>query len=157
MMQTVGGERRGEAGGSKLTSFAPSLVYHSCPLAVIPNGGVSGCVRLEGAMGYGNPPVPESCPSMNCDTLSSQPLCSGKPPGSVLSPLLINVHIYCNIKISFYSVWSMVSTPFWSHCLCPWLSLQCIICPICHSILLSLIGLSHRVEHPLVVSTLALC
>lgn len=99
-MQTVGG---GEAGGSKLTSFVPSLVYHSCPLAVIPNGGVS--VRLEGgALGYGNPLVPQSCPTMNCDTLSSQPLCSGNPPGSVLSPLPINVHIYCNIKFSFYSM-----------------------------------------------------
>lgn len=85
--------REEEGGGSKLTSFAPSLVYHSCPLAVIPNGGVSGCVRLEGAMGYGNPPVPESCPSMNSDTLSSHPLCGAKPPGSVLSPLPITAHL----------------------------------------------------------------
>lgn len=103
-MQTVGGERRAAGeGGSKLTSFAPSLVYHSCPLAVIPSGGVSGCVRPEGPVGYGNPPPPQSCPTMSCDTLSNQPLCSGKPPGSVLSPLLINVQVYCNLKFSSYS------------------------------------------------------
>lgn len=98
--QEKGGAGRGE---SKLTSFAPSLVNHSCPLAVIPNGGGSGCVRLEGAMGYGNPPAPESCPSMNSDTLSSQPLCGGNPPGPVLSPLPIPVHIYCDVKCWLYS------------------------------------------------------
>lgn len=57
---------------------------------MIPNGGVCVCVRLEGMMGYGNPPVPETSPSLNSDTLSTQPLCGEQPPGSVLVPFPIS-------------------------------------------------------------------
>lgn len=110
-MQTVGGGRSGEAGGSKLTSFAPSLVYHSCPLAVIPNGGVSGCVRLEGAVGYGNPAVPQSCQSMDCNTLSSQPLRSGKPPRPCSSPTPNEcTHFFNNNNCHFilFDAWCLI-------------------------------------------------
>lgn len=32
---------------------------------MIPHGGVCGCVRLKGAMGYGNTPAPDTLPSLN--------------------------------------------------------------------------------------------
>lgn len=57
---------------------------------MIPSGGVCGCVRLAGVTGCGNPPVPEPSLSLNRDTLRSQPLCGGKPPGSVLVPFSIS-------------------------------------------------------------------
>lgn len=69
---------------------------------MIPNGGVCWCVRLKGAMGYGNPPAPDTPPSLNSVILSSQPQCGGKPPGSGLVSFPINGHIF---SIDAQGVW----------------------------------------------------
>ncbi len=45
-------------------------------------------------MGYGNPPAPDTPPSLNSVILSSQPPCGGNPPGSVLVSFPINGHIF---------------------------------------------------------------